>query len=176
MAKSMNDDIIIKMISSMLSEDKKDIPNAKSINRYNIVESVTNKIIIRIVGRNGEPYKDLIADYCRYATSPKSKKRYLIAGNNITADDSVAAEKVNELTRDPNRSEFYLRKKQMVRKQPIIIQSKNTWLYSLRDFYKLKPSEYYETTRPMVVPVFDKIMTIKAENIISITKPDQVTQ
>jgi hypothetical protein len=158
----MNDDIIIKMISSMISEDKNDIPNAKSINRYNIVESVTNKIIIRIVGRNGEPYKDLIADYCRYATSPKSKKRYLIAGNNITADDSATAEK--------------MRSKQMVHNDPINIRSKNTWLYSLRDFYKLKLSEYYGATRQMVVPVFDKIMTIKAENIISITKPDQVTQ
>lgn len=132
----------------MISEDKNDTLSDGSISRYNIIESLTNKIVIRIVGRNGEPYKDLFADYCRYATSPKSGRRYLIAGSNIEQQQSKETHLYNP----------------------------SMWLLSLRDFYKLKPSQYYGQTSQAVVARFDKIMTIKAENVISITKPDQVAQ
>lgn len=157
MEKNMNDDIIIKMISRMITEDKGEMPLSKSIDQYNIVESSENKIVIRIVGRDGEPYKDLVADYCRYATSPKSGVRYLIAGNSLTRDEIIrmGSHAINWLSR------------------PIPYQ-KTKWLHSLRDFYKIRASEYVGR-RPTVVPKFNKIMTIKAENVISITKPNQAT-
>lgn len=157
MEKNMNDDIIIKMISRMITEDKGEIPLSKSIDQYNIVESSENKIIIRIVGRGGEPYKDLTADYCRYVTSPKSGVRYLVAGNSISRD---------AIARMDSQSLAWLA-------MPVPYQKKN-WLHSLRDFYKLRASEYVGR-RPTVVPKFNKIMTIKAENVISITKPNQAT-
>ncbi len=94
----MNDDVMIKRIALILSENEGVDGQA----------SARGHIVITIKGRQGNPNKQLIADYVRYVRSPLSGYRYLIAGSGPpTGREAIVSS---------------FRKKR--------------WLYKLRDFYK----------------------------------------
>lgn len=92
--------------------------------------------------------KTIYADHCRYATSPLSGIRYLIVGIDRIAKSQT--------------SPWHKTSRQL----------KKHWTYKLRDFYNWTYDRSYmnEPTNVKVRRLFNAILTIKAENILSVNK------